>query len=133
MSNYIDIETYKLNDFEYCGVKNSILLNSKMEQSQKENEELKKKNTELDERLRTYTCGKNHKLTCDSCDTQIIPLENRCDFCDKKMCETCQMNSYYSFHYCNECGTNYCYYNGLGDDYKCLKAKYSGHCFDCGF
>lgn len=73
------------------------------------------------------------ELICDSCNTQIIPLENKCDFCDRKMCETCQMNSYYSFHYCNECGTNYCYYNGLGNDYKCLKAKYSGHCFDCGF
>jgi len=72
-------------------------------------------------------------LICDSCNAQIIPLENQCDFCDRKMCETCQMNSYYSFHYCNECGTNYCYYNGLGDDYKCLKAKYSGRCWDCGF
>jgi hypothetical protein len=72
------------------------------------------------------------ELICDSCNTQIIPLENQCDFCDRKMCETCQMNSYYSFHYCNECGTNYCYYNGLGNDYKCLKAKYSGGCWDCG-
>jgi hypothetical protein len=73
------------------------------------------------------------ELICDSCNTQIISLENQCDFCDRKMCETCQMNSYYSFHYCNECGTNYCYYNGLGDDYKCLKAKYSKGCSDCGF
>jgi len=72
------------------------------------------------------------ELICNSCNAQIIALENQCDFCDRKMCETCQMNSYYSFHYCNECGTNYCYYNGLGDDYKCLKAKYSGGCWDCG-
>ena len=32
-----------------------------MEHLQKENEELKKKNAELEERLRKYTCGKNHK------------------------------------------------------------------------
>jgi hypothetical protein len=69
-------------------------------------------------------------LICDSCNAQIVPLENKCDLCDRKMCETCQMNSYYSFHYCNECGTNYCYYYGLGNDYKCLKA--SGNCDECG-
>jgi len=71
-------------------------------------------------------------LICDSCNAQIVPLENQCDFCDRKMCETCQMNSDYSFHYCNECETKWCYYNGSHTDHRCLKIKGSGACWNCG-
>ena len=32
-------------------------------------------------------------LICDYCNAQIVPLEDECDFFDRKMCEMCEMNN----------------------------------------
>jgi hypothetical protein len=73
-------------------------------------------------------------LICDTCHSQIIPIDNQCDFCDRKMCENCKMNSYYSFHKCDKCETKYCYYDSLNADYRCLKIpkSCSSNCGNCG-
>lgn len=70
-------------------------------------------------------------LICNFCCSEIIPIENQCDFCDKKLCEKCCEENYYSFTECLICNTQWCYYNGLHIDYKCTKMKMSGNCEGC--
>jgi hypothetical protein len=71
-------------------------------------------------------------LICEKCKSQIIPVENICDFCNKKLCETCLSNSYYHFVECYTCSQRWCYYDGIYKDYKCEKAPRNGSCLDCG-
>lgn len=68
---------------------------------------------------------------CQQCLTPI-PLSNRCDFCNLRLCETCLDNSYYSFHHCDECEANWCYFDGKYNDYPCQMAPSSSNCQYCG-
>ena len=52
-----------------------------MEELQKENEELKKKNAELEERLKKYTCGKNHKTYYEKNKQKV--MENGANYLQK--------------------------------------------------
>lgn len=72
-------------------------------------------------------------LICGSCKSDIIPIDNQCDFCERKLCDNCQQSSDYSFCKCDACNTKYCYYNSKYVDHKCLKIKSNGNgCIECG-
>jgi hypothetical protein len=78
-----------------------------------------------------YNLEKN-KLICDSCLCKIVPQENICYYCDRKLCDYCLDNSYRHFVKCYTCNTQWCYYDGLHADYKCEKIGSYSNCEDCG-
>ena len=76
-----------------------------------------------------YNLEKN-KLICDSCLCKIVPLENICYYCDRKLCNYYLDNSYRHFVKCYTCNTQWCYYDGLYADYKCEKIGGYSNCED---
>lgn len=72
-------------------------------------------------------------LICNSCNSQIISQGNKCDFCDKKMCDKCIEKSDYSFDSCSGCCIKWCCSNYDTKSYKCLKiVKTGASCDICG-
>lgn len=73
-------------------------------------------------------------LYCKRCYTTDMPSENYCHYCEDAMCEICLDLQYTkSFHKCDECKRQWCYYNGCGADYKCEKIGiHSTNCDECG-
>ena len=71
---------------------------------------------------------------CKICHTCNIPSINSCDYCDISYCDRCLDLQYeISFHKCEECNTQWCYYNGTHVDYKCPKIGiHTVHCDECG-
>lgn len=63
-----------------------------------------------------------------------MPSEKYCQYCEDAMCNNCLDLQYQrSFHKCDECRRQWCYYNGSGDDYRCQKIGiHSTYCDECG-
>ena len=73
-------------------------------------------------------------LYCKKCYTIDLPSENYCEYCEDAMCDNCLDLQYEkSFHKCEYCKRQWCYYNGVGSDYRCPKISiHSTYCEECG-
>lgn len=58
-------------------------------------------------------------IYCKRCYETDLPRENYCEYCDDAMCESCLDSQYeISFHKCETCDRQSCYFNGRGSDYS---------------
>lgn len=69
---------------------------------------------------------------CTLCKGTVLK-EDKCDFCDQRLCEQCQDKEDISYHFCDECNRSHCWNFSRYREGPCVSQYMDPRCSSCGF